>query len=597
MVCLPVRRFYRAISVALLVFLTGTGNVLGTDWDEISNGEHSFRQLGAEYFVEVPMKHMEGAELRLFSRRAASAIGLEAALKPEALGKWVTDRFALFVDPTGKSPLKLIATRYQDSPTRNIGDALGDGRAVWIGELRIPRPDGRILYLDVTLKGAGATPLAWKNHSNPAHSDGLQKMEEAIHSFIYSEANIDNGIRSTVDLAVLEIPLSKPGPDGKPMRSAITVRVGKQTRLAHLRYFADQPKQFRKIFDYIVRRDLGLPLASKVTNSHRIEYVDGFVKALAEDTARYYDLHAVHGSPTSGNKTTQGTTIDNGTFRYLDAHHPEYAYLFEKLELGGTFGQVAQQKDYIEDLIDYLKRGRALSGYSPLLGYGTLLRKSLTQFDHILEARLTETFLSRIGLLETERLRLTPKTKHDFYQAAKSLYEVKGSRRIPNGNGRNIVPAGIDVRKVFRNTAQAAGEGRTQAWQEAFRTERGWGSLSTKDVEPHLRRYRSAVESIVKELEPSHGQRKTWMARSRAIHANERVAPGEHFYYSGEKYHHSRQVEEALARGASHTELTELALDAAKRLTDEGLEAETRGQFCAGLVLPTLQELVMERAK
>ena len=43
-----------------------------------------------------------------------------------------------------------IATRYQDSNSKAAGEALGDGRAFWTGEVAIPLKDGRALYVDFT---------------------------------------------------------------------------------------------------------------------------------------------------------------------------------------------------------------------------------------------------------------------------------------------------------------------------------------------------------------------------------------------------------------------------------------------------------------
>ena len=248
----------------------------------------------------------------------------------------------------------MIATRYLDSKEKKPGEALGDGHAVWSGEIINTLPDGKLAYIDIILKGIGQTPLAWTNHDNPEHSDGLQTTNEAVHSYLMSEINWRNNLDSTIDLAVIEIPIKKiEKRSGEFTKCAITVRVGAQTRLAHLSYWADDYPHFKKIRDFVVKRDLGLKLDFEISTKHIQEYLEKLTDNLADEVARYFDLNAVHGSPTMGNRTTRGSTIDLGTFRYLDAHHIDYRYLVQKLSLGGEFGQVQQFKNYLDVLASF----------------------------------------------------------------------------------------------------------------------------------------------------------------------------------------------------------------------------------------------------
>jgi len=74
---------------------------------------------------------------------------------------------------SSKTVKTYFATRYQDSDDKSEGNALGDGRAIWVGEIISEPQPGRFRYLDVVLKGTGVTPLAWFNHPRQSHKDGM----------------------------------------------------------------------------------------------------------------------------------------------------------------------------------------------------------------------------------------------------------------------------------------------------------------------------------------------------------------------------------------------------------------------------------------
>ncbi len=545
-----------AISLALLA--TQLTLCLAADWDEASSGNHSYLTLGPEYSVPLSVKPAPNARLVLFNPSAAQHLGLALPEDPKALEKLILDHFAFQIDPEGHSPHKLFATRYQDSNSKAPGEALGDGRAAWSGEIRLPQANGKTAYVDVVIKGIGQTPLAWTNHPDKDHSDGLQSIEEAVHSFVMSEANFRNQLDSTVDLAVIQI--------GK---AAITVRVGNQTRVAHPRYFSDNPAEFKKIFEYTVRRDLGLALDASVGKAEVQNYLKNFAENLGEEAARYFDLHAVHASPTQGNRTTQGSTIDMGTFRYLDAHHGEYDYLFEQLKLSG-------QTDQMRDYISSLKRIMTQAKYPHAIDDAeTAKLKDL--FLKTAQAKMTEHWLTRLGLSPEDVTKLPLSAKRNLFEAVMRLASAEGHNKASLGK-KSIVPAAFDVRKILKGTIEVLALPSVEqdaAWKKLFENERSWNTLDRYATQrEEAREYINAVKALYLEARlnqaASRGPQE-WIARAHRVGAVTRAEPG---LASFQK--HRALVADIYEGKKDFSALTSDALTAIDSLVDYGLSQRQR---------------------
>lgn len=449
--------------------------------DEASNGRHSLQNLGEEFSLQIPVETVKDARLVLFNFEAAQKLGLDLPRDPQELEKLILEKFAIFVaqDPTKieqNGPRTMMATYYMDSGKKGPGEALGDGRALWSGEIKRTLPDGSHSYLDFVLKGIGQTPLAWTNHNEATHKDGLQAMGEGVHSFIISQANFDNKMDSTVDLAVIEIPLLKQNKyTGQMEKAAITLRVGNQTRIAHFAFFADNKEQFKKMADYVVNRELGRSVNSEVTALEVNQYLKKFAENIAVEGAKYIDLDAVHGSPTMGNRTTNGSTIDMGTFRYLDAHHGEYKYLFQRYSFDqqNTF-----MKSYISYITGYMSQNQYFSGQ-------IVANDELSKiYDTAMRTELTKLWLERLGL-SAEQIAKVPETiKQDFFDKIWALKHIKGKKQVTLSS-QQITPAAFDVREIFPQLASlSVKEHLTSKDLGVFLTNRPWATLEIADIQP-----------------------------------------------------------------------------------------------------------------
>ncbi len=79
----------------------------------------------------------------MFNQELAKKLNLEIPEKTAEIENFVLDLFAWFKDEKQQNNEEIniaetrtfFATRYQDSDDKSTGSALGDGRALWVGEI------------------------------------------------------------------------------------------------------------------------------------------------------------------------------------------------------------------------------------------------------------------------------------------------------------------------------------------------------------------------------------------------------------------------------------------------------------------------------
>lgn len=538
---------------------------------EISNGNHSYRSLGSDYYIDINVENVPGARMVLFNRDLAHELSLNLPECDEELERMVLENFAWFkcADQqsgpitSSKTVKTYFATRYQDSDDKSEGNALGDGRAIWVGEIVSEPQPGRFRYLDVVLKGTGVTPLAWFNHPRQSHKDGMASMTEVVHEYIYSSAARKNGINTAGVLAVIELPFYREIDNEK---AAIIVRVGNHLRFAHFLYFSDNPKLLKKIFEYALKRDMGLSLDYPITSEDARKYLDLVVTKLAENAAVYFDVHAVHGSPTFGNKTSCGGSIDMATFVFPDAHHANYSYMSngENL-LGGVNGQTEQFFNLFSHLVKILKK----SGFEYQMEI-LPVEYFHHQFRNKFEEVLTYRWLKRVGLSDHEIDALSITAKERFYEIVKSIYEATGSKRIRLNKGK-VYMAAFEPRKILSGTADCfeSLDVIVSVWGKLFRVNRKWGTYKLSDAKPYIVEYRKSIIGIFNDLKASKDTVDAWKRRSKEIKLSERHEPGADFFYDSERFLASEEVLHLIRLGnASWRKISQVAETSTIRFVD-----------------------------
>ncbi|MFW5444304.1 MAG: protein adenylyltransferase SelO family protein [Methylococcaceae bacterium] len=538
---------------------------------KISAGNHSYYSLGNDYYINTQVHNVPDSNLVLFNQDLARELNLDIPASDAKLEQLILKNFAWFKYANQNSDgaknevsKTFFSTRYQDSDDKSKGSALGDGRAIWVGEIINKLESGKLQYFDVVLKGTGTTELAWLNHPRENHKDGQISLTEAVHEYIYSSAAKANGITAVGVLAVIELPFYRKVDNEK---AAIVIRVGNHLRFAHYCYFADNSTQLQKLFDYGLKRNMGLSLTHSVNAKDVQNYLDFIVSNLATDAAIYFDVHAIHGSPTFGNITSCGGTIDFATFVFTDAHHSNYSYMSDGANLlGGEWGQTEQFFNLFSSLIKTLKRSRF--GYeSEILPVEFFLESFNEKFEHVASYR----WLKRIGLSEQEIDSLSVKTKEFFYEIVKIIYELKGSKKI-KFNQRKIYMAAFEPRKILSATARHIENINDSNifWEQLFKVNRNWGTYKQADAKPFIKIYQKSIINIINELKPSKERIAIWQQRSKAISLSERNEPGADLFYESERFFASEKVLHQINLGKSWRIISKTAEKSASKLVDQG---------------------------
>lgn len=265
------------------------------------DGDHSIKQLGNEFTVPVKTRYFPESEPVLIDYGLAADLGFRGSDIEDQLRK----KFSFLVDAKAGEK-EFFATYYNHyNGFRGENFLTGDGRVFWVGEIVLRDLSGKYSYLDVTVKGGGATVLA-------QGKSGMQSMTEATNSFIISKRNASQGFNTSRDLVVFKLPFST---DKGKDSAALTVRVGNQLRPATMGYFATDVTKSHKIFDYMAKRALGLAPEVVVGSLQRQSFISLFVSNLAEQAARTRDAYFNHGMMHDSNVKGDGGTIDFGTSR------------------------------------------------------------------------------------------------------------------------------------------------------------------------------------------------------------------------------------------------------------------------------------------
>ncbi len=187
---------------------------------------------------------------------------------------------------------------------------LGDGRALWLGELQSPSGP-----MEIQLKGAGLTPYS-------RMGDGRAVLRSSIREFLCSEAMHGLGIPTTRALCITGSAL--------PVRREVVETAAVVTRVApsfirfgHFEHFAhhDQPAELRQLADFVI--DRYYPACRTEANP-----VVALLREVALKTAAlmvdWQTVGFCHGVMNTDNMSILGLTIDYGPFGFLDAFVPNH---------------------------------------------------------------------------------------------------------------------------------------------------------------------------------------------------------------------------------------------------------------------------------
>lgn len=273
------------------------------------SGNTMQRQTPDIMFCSVKPAEFEKTELIDFNEKLSEEIGL---------GKLENDKDFLAAQNLPKN-IETYATAYAGHQFGNWAGQLGDGRAIYAGEILNANKQTEIQW-----KGAGATPYS-------RNADGRAVLRSSIREYLMSEAMFHLGVPTTRALS-----LSKTGEDvirdiqysGNPQKEqgAVVVRTAESfLRFGHFELLSARKQNdlLKQLADYTIENFF--PEISLENNPNK--YIDWF-QSICDRTLKmiinWYRVGFVHGVMNTDNMSVLGLTIDYGPYSMMDGYDLEF---------------------------------------------------------------------------------------------------------------------------------------------------------------------------------------------------------------------------------------------------------------------------------
>lgn len=291
------------------------------------------RQTPKVLFATTKIVEFKEPELIIFNEKLAEEIGLGAIENQEDLQFLNAQSVPL--------SMKTYATAYAGHQFGNWAGQLGDGRAIYAGE--ITNAQGKTT--EIQWKGAGATPYS-------RHADGRAVLRSSLREYLISEAMHHLNIPTTRALSLSftgENVMRDVLYDGNPAyeKGAVITRTAESfLRFGHFELLAAQNEigTLQELADFTLENYF-----PQINLDHEEKYLLLF-KEIAERTAdlmvEWYRVGFVHGVMNTDNMSILGLSIDYGPFSFLDEYDlnftPNTTDLPGRRYAFGNQGKIAQ---------------------------------------------------------------------------------------------------------------------------------------------------------------------------------------------------------------------------------------------------------------
>lgn len=265
------------------------------------------RQTPGVLYALVNPVGFDNPELILFNEKLSNEIGL---------GNIENDKDRSFLNANDlPDNLKPYATAYAGHQFGNWAGQLGDGRAIFIGE--IENSEGK--KTELQWKGAGATPYS-------RHADGRAVLRSTVREYLMSEAIHHLKIPTSRALSMSftgENVVRDIMYNGNPKaeKGAVMMRTAESfLRFGHFELVSAQ-KNFtllKQLADFTIENYF-----PKIKSEGKQKYADWF-RLVSEKTAdmivEWFRVGFVHGVMNTDNMSILGLTIDYGPFSMMDEY-------------------------------------------------------------------------------------------------------------------------------------------------------------------------------------------------------------------------------------------------------------------------------------
>ena len=258
---------------------------------------------------------------------------------------------------------------------------LGDGRALWLGEIDTP-----LGPQEWQLKGAGKTPYS-------RMGDGRAVLRSSIREFLCSEAMHALGIPTTRALALV-------GSPAKVIReeletAAVVTRVAPSfLRFGHFEHFAakGQTPQLQTLADFFIAHQWPDLLSFDAGPARYTALLARVSERTAALLAQWQSVGFCHGVMNTDNMSLLGLTIDYGPFQFLDGFDP--SHICNHSDHQGRYAYARQPQIAFWNLYCL---GQALM---PLINDQDLAVSALEGFKNDYPRMLDERFAAKLGLAQ-----------------------------------------------------------------------------------------------------------------------------------------------------------------------------------------------------
>jgi uncharacterized protein YdiU (UPF0061 family) len=272
--------------------------------EEAPAWRNRFATLGAEFFTELPPEPLPEPHWVATSAPCAALLGLPTHWwqRPD----W--QALQVFSGNARWEGMRPLASVYSGHQFGVWAGQLGDGRALWLGEMDTP-----VGPMELQLKGAGRTPYS-------RMGDGRAVLRSSIREFLCSEAMHGLGVPTTRALCIAGSAL--PVRREEVETAAVVTRVAPSfLRFGHFEHFSHHamPAELRQLADFTLShfypecQDAALPYAA---------LLEAVTRRTAALMAQWQAVGFCHGVMNTDNMSILGLTIDYGPFGFLDAFDP-----------------------------------------------------------------------------------------------------------------------------------------------------------------------------------------------------------------------------------------------------------------------------------
>ncbi len=283
--------------------------------------DNQFVRLGEPFFVRAQPAPVAGPTLIKFNIELAQALGMSVAAASDAELASVFSGNAL---PAGAEPLAMAYAGHQFG---QFVPQLGDGRALWLGELRTA--DGS--RFDVQLKGSGRTAFS-------RGGDGRAALGPVLREYLVSEAMHRLGVPSTRALAA--VATGEKVARERPLPGGVITRVARSfIRVGTFEYFAARGDvaAVKKLADYVIARNYPDLVAAEQPYGALLAQV---IARQARLIAQWMTLGFIHGVMNTDNMSIAGETIDYGPCAFMDGYR--HQRVFSSIDRQGRYAYSSQ---------------------------------------------------------------------------------------------------------------------------------------------------------------------------------------------------------------------------------------------------------------